>query len=265
MNLKQLVRISNTIGIVSIILLIYWVFSFILIQVFGLKVFKENLTETFYLSIVGILALMVGALIMNLMFNLTRIAQKHNKDEGPTQSSYKISWGLLIVFPVLLIILFGGDYFTARKKERILIGSANELIQANSGKSKHLSDYKFTKKWVIQTAEILEILSKTDENFPFISILVEDSISGESVFLGFTARDYVPKSDSILLKKKDFITTTTQEERDYLNTVFDGQTEDYRYSQNEGRYELFYPFIKENKKVVIYFSKYQRYGKFGIK
>jgi hypothetical protein len=62
MNNKALVRLSNIIGIISILLLVYWVFVFISIQVFGFKVFRENLTETFYLSVLGILALMFGAL-----------------------------------------------------------------------------------------------------------------------------------------------------------------------------------------------------------
>ncbi len=70
MNPKQLVRLSNIIGIISIVLLIYWVFIFITIEVFGLKVFRENLTETFYMSVLGILALMTGALIINIMFNI---------------------------------------------------------------------------------------------------------------------------------------------------------------------------------------------------
>ena len=45
MNPKKLVKISNTIGAISIVLLIYWVFVFITIEVFGLKVFKENITQ----------------------------------------------------------------------------------------------------------------------------------------------------------------------------------------------------------------------------
>ena len=40
MNNKALVRLSNVIGIVSIILLVYWTFIFISITVFGVKVFR---------------------------------------------------------------------------------------------------------------------------------------------------------------------------------------------------------------------------------
>lgn len=78
MNSKSWVKLSNIIGIVSIILLLYWVFIQISTEVLGLKVFKEVTTETFNMSISGILALMFGALMINIMFNLTRIAEKHN-------------------------------------------------------------------------------------------------------------------------------------------------------------------------------------------
>ena len=66
MNPKQFVRISNIIGILSIVFLTYWIFTFVTIEFFGLKIFRQNLTEIFYLSVTGILALLVCALIVNL-------------------------------------------------------------------------------------------------------------------------------------------------------------------------------------------------------
>lgn len=263
MNPKQLVRLSNIIGITSIVLLIYWVFTFITIEVFGLKVFRENLTETFYMSILGILALMAGALIVNIMFNLTRIAQKHNQDELTTKTGNKAGWLLLASFPVLLLILFGGDYLTSKKKEKFLVKSARSIIETNTKKSKHLIDYEFDEKWIVRTEEILEILSKTDDNFPHVSILVKDAIDQEPVFLGFTKHYNGTLKDTIPPVKKDFIRKTTQPEREYLNSVFDKGNKDYRYSSHDGKYELFYPCFKGQKSIVIYFSEYQRYGKIG--
>lgn len=263
MNPKQLVRLSNIIGIITIVLLIYWVFTFITIEVFGLKVFRENLTETFYMSVLGILALMAGALIINIMFNLTRIAEKHNQDDLTSKTSKKMGWLLVASFPILLLILFGGDYLTSKKKEKLLVKSADSIIETNTKKSDHLVNYEFDEKWIIETEEMLEILSKTDDNFPHVSILVKDSIDNEPVFLGFTTYYNGNITDTIPPVKKDFIRKTTQPERDYLNSVFENGNEDYRYSSHDGRYELFFPYFKEQKRIVIYFSEYQRYGKIG--
>lgn len=264
MNNKTLVRLSNIIGIVSIILLVYWVFVFVSIEVFGLKVFRENMTETFYLSIVGILALMLGALIINVMFNLTRIAEKHNQDDTKTSKKASKRLGLIfgLSFPLIFGLLFGGDYLTSRKKEKMLIASAKSIIENNSEKTSQLINFSFDERWIIETNDILDLYSKTDKNLPYVSVLVSDTIDKSQVVLGF--RDYYGKlNDTTQPIKKDFIQPTTNEEREYLNNVFYKNLDRVRFSANDGRYELFYPHFKNGKKIVLYFSDYQQYGKMG--
>ncbi len=264
MNNKSLVKLSNTIGIISIILLVYWVFVFISITVFGLKVFKENLTETFYLSIVGILALMFGSLIINIMFNLTRIAEKHNQDNLNISKSTnkKISILFLLSFPLIFGLLFGGDYLTSKKKEKMLIASAKSIIENNKEKSDKLLNYSFSKNWIIETNNILDIYSKTDKHFPYVSVIVIDHIDKSQVFLGFR-NYYGDLNDTIQPVKKDFIRKTTKVEREYLNTIFNEGIYKVRFSASDGKYELFYPYQKGDKKIVLYFSEYQKYGKIG--
>lgn len=97
MNMKKLVKLSNIIGIVSVLLLVYWVFAFILAQVFGLKVFREHITEMFAMSVLGIIALMAGALMLNIMLNLTRIAERNQ--ETAVAGGKKTAWLLLALFP----------------------------------------------------------------------------------------------------------------------------------------------------------------------
>jgi hypothetical protein len=265
MNPKILVRLSNIIGALSIILLIYWVFVFISIEVFGLKVFRENMTETFYMSILGILALMLGALIINVMFNLTRIAEKHNQDESylSPSASRKTTWIFALSFPVLFALLFAGDYLTSRKKERILIESARSIIQDHAQQAGTLADYSFSEKWIIATENTLNLLSHTDEHFPRISVIVRDSIDNSKVFLGFDNYYGGTPNDTIRPLKADFIVETTKEEREYLNKVFDQDQQEVRFSAHDGNYELYYPYFSGSKKIVLYFSDYQRYGKMG--
>lgn len=79
---RKIVKLSNYIGLIAIFCLIYWVFTFICITVFDLKIFRERMTEVFLLSIFSIIAVMAGTLMLNIMFNLTRIAEKHNTDQN---------------------------------------------------------------------------------------------------------------------------------------------------------------------------------------
>ncbi|MCH5596763.1 hypothetical protein [Niabella ginsengisoli] len=264
MNNKSIIRLSNIIGIISIILLVYWVFVFVSITVFGLKVFRENLTETFYLSVVGILALMFGSLIINVMFNLTRIAEKHNQDELNESKRTTKKLGIIfgLSFPIVFALLFGGDYLTSKKKESMLIASAKSIVENNEDKSNKLLNYSFNENWIAETDDILDLYSKTDKHFPYVSVIVADSIDKSKVILGF--RDYYGKvNDTIQPIKKDFIQETTKEERDYLDNVFYKNLDKVRFSASDGKYELFYPYIKNGKKIVLYFSDYQRYGKIG--
>ncbi|GLU55778.1 peptidase [Dyadobacter frigoris] len=260
MNPKTLVRLSNIIGTIAITLLIYWVFIFISYQVFGLKLFREKITETFFTSIIGILALMFGALITNLMFNLTRIAEKHNLDEiNPTKTASKqLKWLLALTFPVILGLLFFGDYLTSENKEKLLIQSAQSIINDNSKKADKLVNYSFDKKWIMETEHILDLLSKTDKNFPSITVIVSDSIDNSRVLLGF--RNFQPVNDTLPPSRMTYIQATTKEEREYLYKVFEKGSKDIKFSAENGQYQLFYPYFSNNKKIVIYFSDYQRYG-----
>lgn len=264
MNNKTIVRLSNIIGITSIILLVYWVFIFISITVFGLKVFRENLTETFYLSVVGILALMLGALIINVMFNLTRIAEKHNLDDINKTNTASKKLGLIfgLSFPLVFGLLFGGDYLTSSKKEKMLISSAKSIIEGNMEKSNKLVNYSFDEKWIIETGDILDLYAKTDKHFPYVSVIVTDSIDKSQMFLGF--HEYSGElNDTVPPLKKNFIQQTTKDEREYLTKVFFNNFDEVRFSANDGEYELFYPYFKNGKRIVLYFSDYQRFGKMG--
>lgn len=263
MKPKTLVRISNMIGIISITLLIYWVFVFMTVEVFGLKVFRENITDTFYMSILGIITLMFGALIINIMFNLTRIAQKHNNDQDVLNTNKsKVTIILIIVsFPIIFGLLFGGDYLSSKKKEKLLVQSAKSIIQDNTMQADLLVDFSFDKKWILKTADILEIMSKTDINFPRVSVIVKDSIEGAELFLVFN--NYYNSDDTIHPQKKEFIYITNQTERDYFNKVFDTEFKEVRFNAEKGDYELFYPYFNNNRKIILYFSDYQRYGKIG--
>lgn len=263
MTPKQLVKLSNIIGITAIILLVYWVFTFITIEVFGLKVFRENMTETFYLSVLGILALMAGSLIINVMFNLTRIAENKNKDDDTAKSNKRMYLILLAIFPIIGIILFGGDYLTSSKKEKMLIKSAKSILEKNENNSVKLVNYEFSEKYINETSNILEIYSDTDKNFPSVNLLVKDSINASPVYLGFNQGNVEKVNDTIKPKKREYIYQTTQEEREYLDKIFSGKSEELRYRNHDGEYELFYPYKKGKKVIVLYFSENQRYGKLG--
>ena len=265
MTSKKIVKLSNILCIISVIALCYWVFMFIVMNVFGLKVFRKNLTETFYLSILGILALMFGALITNIMFNLTRIAEKHNSDTTDLkQTNNKIILICFIaLFPIITILLFAGDYLTANKKEHMLVQSAESIVVSNKNIIDEIINYDFTKKWISNASTKLQLLSKLDRNYKNISILVSDSIDNVPVFLIFNSYDYITKDSKHEPDKVNFVFQSDIKQREYLEKVFQNNFLEKNFSAYDGNYEMFYPIKHRDKIIVLYFQDRQQYGKIG--
>lgn len=264
MNYRRLVKLSNIVGLVSAVLLTYWVFIFIMMEVFGLKIFRENLTQTFYLSILGILALMSAALVLNIMLNLSRIAERHNADEVEAKPGLGVRTRLAILASFVLIaaLLFAGDYATSRRKEAMLTASAESIVKANAAALARLLDYRFEAAYIKDSLSSLAFLSKLDKNYGSVSLIVQDDIEGAQVYLVFRDRHY-PLDQTRPAPKADFILQTDLGQRNYLDGVFRGADVAPSFKSHDGSYELYYPIRAGGKTVVLFFQDSQRYGKLG--
>ena len=293
MNAKLLVKISNSIGLISIILLIYWVFTFVLIQVFGLKIFRQHLTESFLMSILGILALMGGALMLNIMFNLTRIAERAQQPTVESKTPKKTLGACLALFPIIAALLFGGDYLSTQKKQKMLVNSAESMIQNEQNRFQQLTNYQFNESYILQTAENLKFLAILDRSFADVQVIIADKIENNPVYLGFTSQLYytnennmleqaaedaaieaaravneisesaVPVKTKLSLDKKRYVKQLSLAEKEYLKTVFEQGNKEILFQAEDGDYQLYLPYRLQNKTIVLYFSDRQRYGKYG--
>ena len=293
MNAKKLVKATNIIGMVAVTLLVYWVFALILIQVFGLKVFREHITEIFLMSILGILAVMGGTLMLNIMLNLTRIAERGQEEE--VRGGRKTVYLLLAVFPILAALLFGGNYLTIRQKRDVLTQSSERIVKDNPAQIDALTDYRFDLAYIKKSSEILDLMAKDDLSFKSAMIIVQDKIDNKPVYLAFSAdsrlnvggeavpaasqNEAVPAAnqnvegndnfvmdrngEKVMIKKMDYVYSPNLKEREYLQKVFAGQTQEMRYEAEDGHYSLCHPYRKNGKTIVLCFSDYQEYGKIG--
>ena len=267
MNHDQVIKTTNRLAVYAIIALIYWVFTFLIITVFGMRIFRERMTEMFLMSLLGIFAVLGGVIILNVMSNLSKISAAVAPTSAPAlETSRRKGWlrvMMLVSFPMIAAILFIGNELSVQKKELLLISAAEELISENQSTLAVLADYKFSREYVKEAQHTLNFLNKIDKYFPEVMIIVPDNIDGHEVFLGFGGRQYsYSKLDEI--DQTEFILSTSQIERDYLGKVFTGNETDYRFDERDGNYQLFYPVSIGDRKIVLYFADFQRYGKFGI-
>lgn len=293
MNAKKLVKATNIVGMVAVVLLVYWVFVLILSNVFGLKVFREYITEIFLMSIFGIFAVMGGTLMLNIMLNLTRIAERGQEEE--VRGGRKTVYLLLAVFPILAALLFGGNYLTIRQKRDILTQSSARIVKDNPAQIDALVDYRFDLAYIKKSSEILDLMAKDDLSFKSAMIIVQDKIDNKPVYLAFSAdsrlnvgdeavptasqNEAVPAAnqnvegndnfvmdrngEKVMVKKMGYVYSPDLKEREYLQKVFAGQTQEMRYEAEDGHYSLCHPYRKNGKTILLCFSDYQEYGKIG--
>jgi len=272
MNSKKMVKLSNTIGFVSVLALIYWIIIFITIQVFELKVFKEYTTSTFYFSILGILALMFGALIINVMFNLSRIAEMDKNEDLPAKNDRKGIIIFLVSLPAVICFLFLGNFISAKKMENNLKKSADEIIKTYSLEINKISEYSFTKEWINNTANTIEIMEKIDQNFDVVYLILQDEINGNKMYLTFSgnkvsmdekAVDVSFHKEGQPIEKINYINKSTLKEREYLEKVFNEKYNEKYFVSKDGNYKLFIPLRENGNTIILMFSNRQRYGSFS--
>jgi hypothetical protein len=265
MNHDQLIKGTNKVALYATIALFYWVFTFLVITAFDLKVFREHMTDIFYLSILGIFAILGGAIVLNVMSNLSKISTVLSQERGYPISSTKPSklliTAIVLSFPLICAVLFAGNHLSAEKKKNMLISSAQSLISENQAVLASLADYHFSFDYVKKVDRTLEVIRKIDKNFPEVLLILPDSIDGKKVFLGFDGSLYRERVKPI--EKSMFIYSATREDRAYLEKVFLGNETKYNFSSRKGHYQLYFPAVIKGKKIVLYFSDYQEYGKVG--
>lgn len=266
MKRDALIRLSTSIALISILLLVYWTFTFISITVFDFKIFKENITESFFLSILGIFSILGGSLIVNLILNLNKIGEfmalQHTQGETPSSFSTRYVIMFVALFPLIFGVLYFGDMASTAKKKTRLLNAAKQLVESNKKDLEKICNYDFNPDYIEYTESVLSRITREERYFPAAAIVVSDSIDEHETFLEFE-RQYSSRDESKDINKVDFVRKCTQEEKDYLNAVFKTDHSNPRYSAHKGEYELFYPIRMNTGTIVLYLSEHSRYGKLG--
>ena len=257
----NIVKVTNKIALATVILLMYWVFIFVCTTVFGFKVFRQNMTEMFLLSVLGIFAILLGSIILNIMYNLTAIADGKKIGDIPTKPNRKYLGLFIGSLIAIFVLLYAGDRATSNKKENYLVSSASDLVSEQQAIITSLSDYSFSRDYINKTNQNIKLLSRVEEKFPQVTVIARDEIDGKPLLLGFGSYAYRDKDREP--EKVDYILGTSSEERKYLNEVFDGISSEHKFSPNDGRYEIYYPVKTEKGQIVLHLSQRSRYGKLG--
>lgn len=266
MNHNFIIKTTNKVALYATIALFFWVFIFLTVTIFDLKIFRQYITDTFFLSVLGIFSVLGGALILNVMSNLSNISSAVNERRDSALPAAKpinkkILLALGLSLPMIVGALFIGNSMSANKKKSLLVESAQLLISQNQVELAEMANYQFTPEYVDKVEKMLAVIKRIDKNFPEVMLVLPDAIDKKKVFLAFGRNGYI--EDKKKLDKSQFIFSATKDERAYLEKVFGGEDMGYRFNNEHGNYQLYFPASVNGKKIMLYFSDFQRYGKFG--
>ena len=245
MKSKSIAKWSYFIGVFSISAMLCWILLFIITESFEPLKLQRNIRDVFHLSIALILGLMVGSFIINTMSNLTRIAEKH---EQAPKSEDHCGWLLafLVSLPVILILLtIYENHQSIQKEQTALIENTRSIIAKYPDEMKRLLDYRFKKNWLLSMEEILWKIGND------LQLIVQDEINGVHVFLKFSSHSMSMDEEGVL-EKDNYLMTTTDEEKKYLEQVFNDGKIDTRITRSNYTYTLFCPHVQDNKIIVFY-------------
>lgn len=257
----NIAKLTNRTALVTVTLLVYWVFIFICCMVFDFTIFKEGLTTAFGLSVLGIFAVLTGAIVLNIMYNLTAIAEA--RQAVPVATTASRPWGKLFCASLLLILalLWAGDWANGRQREQQLNAAAELLVEQQQEVVARIADYEFGAAYINRTAQDLTLLGKIDSSFPNVTAITLDEIDGKPVLMGFGRHTDIDEDKSP--RKVDFIHSTEPEERAYLLRALAGKEQGHRFYYDGSRYRLLFPVATAEGILILQLSDYNRYGSFS--
>lgn len=263
-NKIKLVNLSTWIMVITISITAIFFIGFVIANTFDLNVFTRR-TSSFISSFIGFTAVIViCSAILNISLNISLIADSKLQESKNTEKAIitaKFYWYVLGLILFMIGFLFTGDYLTRKNEKERLIAEANDIITRYKTSIDKIPTSLADTAKIKQVLDILDFLSNQKQEFPSVSLITSDKFNGQLTFLEISEN-----SDPISLKKPFFDNSFYKCEAhdcEYLENFFTGKTNESHFWTEENEYMLYFPFSKDDKKYILLFTKYQRYGKVG--
>ncbi len=142
---KQIVRLTEAIRLISILLLIFWFYDFQINHGLGI-------TKNFYYVIFGILVIMISILLHLIFKNQTSMFERHKKKVNSERVRYL---SIILIFPLLVIFLFATNFYT--KFETELSNFPENSLYPDSQKTNNIIE---TQNFSIEDSSAESIIEK---------------------------------------------------------------------------------------------------------
>lgn len=263
-NKVKITNLTTWIMIITISLIAVFFIGYIFTTTFDLNVFDSETSE-FIFSFIGFSSvLVIFSAILNISLNIGIIADSRIHEIGEDSNSFLNKKFFLIIGLFIFSIitfLFIGDYLTRRHYKQELLNEANDIMTRYSESINKISDALVDTNKVNEIPVILNFLSNQKEKFPSVRLITSDNYDGQLTFLEINSWKLNDELKTPYYGNSFY--KCEIEDCEYLKKIFTGKTTQPLLWTKEDDYKLYFPFLKQKKKFVLVFTKYERNGKIG--
>jgi len=269
MKLKTKTRIANIsiwVIVVTIVIIALFFFGLLIANTFDLKVFANRTSDFIWVLFGSSLVIVICVAFLNISLNIGIIADSkiiESNDVLIDKKSFNRIF-TITVFLILLLIggfLFLGDFLTRQKEKKSLVTECEEILSRYEKTIIDISKSLTDTSLIGDIPDMLKFLGSQKNEFPEIILITNDFYKEQLTFLQIT-----PYTDKVKLKKDLYgfsFYTCDKNDCDYLKEIFQTDKTEYYFWSKDNNYKLYYPITKGNKKYILLFSQYERYGKIG--
>tara|TARA_B100000963_G_C22474888_1_gene601938 strand:+ start:30 stop:839 length:810 start_codon:yes stop_codon:yes gene_type:complete len=263
-NKIKLANLTTWTMVITISVIAIWFIGFVVANTFDLNVFTKR-TSDFMFGFIGFSAVLVlCSAILNISLNIGLIADskvQEMKTEGSNLLGKRFYLVTSLGIVALITFLFIGDYLTRKNEENKLVSAADYIVETYSESIAKIAPSLTDTSKVGQIPEILKFLSNQKSEFPSVTLLTSGKYDGQLTYLEITHWESEkslkePLFGNSFYKCQDY-------DCEYLQDLFTGKTVEPLFWTEKNDYKLYYPFIENNTKYILLFTKYQRHGKVG--
>ncbi|MBN2102725.1 hypothetical protein JW835_01650 [bacterium] len=267
MNIKTKIKLSNlTLSVVTFMtfFIIIWFIIFLISTVFKLNVFAEKTTEFYYLTILAALAIIASCAILSTTINISMIADSKIKEMklDRTLGFGKKYWiGAMTSLIVLIAFLFTGDFISRSHSKRKLINESSDIVQRYHKSIDELPALLADTSKIGKIPSLLKFLSNQKKEFPTVILITSSEFDGQLAYLKINKS--MTQSELKQPYYNDSFYECDKKDCEYLESVFTkGNNSIYCISEGAD-YRLYYPYVHDQEKLILLFTRYSRYGKIG--
>lgn len=269
MNLKTKARLANIsiwVIVVTIVIIALFFFGFLLSNTFDLKVFANRTSDFIWTLFGASMVIVICGAFLNISLNIGIIADSKVSKINEADIEKQIFNKRFLAYLVLVLVLIGGflflgDFLTRKNEERKIVSVCEETLNRYEKTISDISESLTDTALIGGIPDMLKFLGEQKQEFPSIILITSDSYKEQVTYLQIT-----PYMQSSELKKELYnfsFYACNKNDCEYLKSVFESDKTDPYFWSEENNYKLYYPITKGDKKYVLLFSKFDRYGKIG--